>query len=192
MTGIREISIALFGVWRLAAFDRTGVHFFDNTPNAFWESFNAAWLALPAYALLVLLSFSQHPVDAGPLRVLSVELISYVIGWVMFPLVMVAFTDTVKSDQNYFRFIAAWNWAIVLQAYFFLGVSAVAASGSVPDTLGGLGSLVTTLAIFTYQGFIAKTTLNVTTPVAILIVVIDLMIAIGLSLISRSLYLAVA
>jgi hypothetical protein len=105
---------------------------------------------------------------------------------------MVAFTDTVKSDRHYFRFITAWNWAIVLQAYFFLGVSAFSASGTVPDGLGGLISLVATLAIFTYQGFIAKTTLDVTTPVAIMIVVIDLMIAIGLSLVSRSLYLAVA
>ena len=192
MASIREVSIALYGVWRLATLDRSAIQFFENTPNAFWKSFNAAWLAFPAYALLVLLSFAQHPVDAGPFRVLSVELISYVIGWVLFPLVMVAFTDTVKSDRHYFRFITAWNWAIVLQAYFFLGVSAFSASGTVPDGLGGLISLVATLAIFTYQGFIAKTALDVTTPVAIMIVVIDLMIAIGLSLVSRSLYLAVA
>ena len=110
MASIREVSIALYGVWRLATLDRSAIQFFENTPNAFWKSFNAAWLAFPAYALLVLLSFAQHPVDAGPFRVLSVELISYVIGWVLFPLVMVAFTDTVKSDRHYFRFITAWNW----------------------------------------------------------------------------------
>ena len=192
MVNTREISIALYGAWRFATLDRAAIQFFDNTEQAFWKSFNAAWLALPAYALLVLLSFAQHPVDAGPFRILSVEAIAYVIGWVLFPLVMVAFTDTTKCAEHYFRFVAAWNWSIVLQAYFFLGVSAFAASGTVPDSLGGLISLVATLAIFFYQGFIAKTMLDVTIPAAFLVVVIDLTIAIGLSLVSRSLYLAVA
>jgi hypothetical protein len=191
MVTIREISVVIYGTWRFATLDRTAVQFFDNTRDAFWKSFNAAWLALPAYALLVLLSFTQHPVDAGAFRILSVEVISYAIGWVLFPLIMVTFTDTMKCDRNYFRFINAWNWSIVLQAYFFLGISAFSASGTVPDSLGGLVSLVATLAIFFYQGFIAKTTLDVTTPVAFLVVVIDLTIAIALSLVSRSLYLSV-
>ena len=56
MVTIREISIAIYGTWRFATLDRAAVQFFDNTPDAFWKSFNAAWLALPAYALLVLLS----------------------------------------------------------------------------------------------------------------------------------------
>lgn len=192
MVNPRELSVALYGAWRFATLDRAAIQFFDNTPDAFWKSFNAVWLALPAYALLVLLSFAQHPVDAGPFRILSVEIISYAIGWVAFPLIMVAFTDTVKCDRNYFRFIAAWNWSIVLQAYFFLGISAFSASGTVPESLGGLISLVATFAIFFYQGFVAKTTLDITMPAAFLVVVVDLAIAIGLSLISRSLYLSVA
>ena len=185
------MSKALWGAWRFATLDRAAIQFFDNTPDAFWKSFHAAWLAMPAYALLVLLGFTQHPVDTGAFRFLSVELISYVIGWVLFPLIMVAFTDTAKCARNYFRFITAWNWSIVLQAYLFLGVSVFSASGTVPDNLGGLVSLVATLAIFFYQGFIAKTTLDVTVGVAFLAVVIDLAIAIGLSLVSRSLYLNV-
>lgn len=192
MASIRDISIALYGAWRLASLDRAGAHFFENSPAAFWKSFNAAWLALPGYTLLVLLGFTQHPVEAGAFHILSVELITYVIGWVAFPLVMVAFTDTVKADRNYFRFVAAWNWAIVLQAYLFLGVSAFTASGTVPESLGALISLVATFAIFFYQGFIARTMLDVTVPVAVLVVVIDFLIAVGLSLVSRSMYLSVA
>jgi hypothetical protein len=188
MIGPRELSIALYGAWRFATLDRSAIQFFDNTPEAFWRSFNAALLTLPAYALLVMLSFTQHPVEAGGLRILFVESISYVIGWALFPLVMIAFTDTTKSAQNYFRFIAAWNWSIVLQAFLFLGVSAFAASGTVADNLGGMISLVATMAIFFYQGFIAKTTLDVTIPVAAMVVVIDLAIAIALSLVSQSLY----
>lgn len=190
MIGTRELSIALYGAWRFATLDRAAVQFFDNTPEAFWRSFNAAAIALPAYALLVMLSFAQHPVEAGALRILLVESISYVIGWVLFPLVMIAFTDTTKTAAQYYRFIAAWNWSIVLQAFLFLGVSAFAASGTVPDNLGGMISLMATLGIFVYQGFIAKTTLDLPVPAAVLVVFIDLAIAIGLSLVSRSFYAA--
>lgn len=188
MVSIRELTIALYGAWRFATLDRSAVQFFDNTPQAFWRSFNAALIALPAYTLLVLLSFAEHPVPAGPLRVIFTEAIAYVIGWVLFPLVMVAFTDTTKSAANYFRFIAAWNWSIVLQAFLFLGVSAFVASGSVPENLGALISLAATLAIFFYQGFIARTTLDIPVPAAAMVVIIDLGIAIALSLISRSMY----
>jgi hypothetical protein len=189
MVSTRELSIALYGAWRFANLDRAAIQYFDNTPEAFWRSFNAALIALPAYALLVMLSFAEHPVEAGPLRILCVEAIAYVIGWVLFPLVMIAFTDTTKSAANYFRFIAAWNWSIVLQAFLFLGVSAFAASDTVPENLGALISLVATFAIFFYQGFIARTTLDIPVPAAVLVVVIDLGIAIVLSLVSRSLYL---
>ena len=190
MVSTRELSIALYGAWRFATLDRAAIQYFDNTPEAFWRSFNAALIALPAYALLVMLSFAEHPVEAGPLRILFVEAIAYVIGWVLFPLVMIAFTDTTKSAANYYRFIAAWNWSIVLQAFLFLGVSAFAASGTVPVNLGALISLVATFAIFFYQGFIARTMLDIPVPAAVLVVVIDLGIAIVLSLVSRSLYLS--
>jgi hypothetical protein len=190
MVSLRELSIAMFGAWRFATLDRTAVQFFDNTPDAFWRSFNAALFALPAYGLLVLLSFSEHPVTAGPLRILFTETIAYVVGWVLFPLVMVSFTDALKRGDRYFRFIAAWNWSIVLQAFLFLGVSAFVASNTVPDGLGALISLAAMLAIFLYQGFIAHTTLDIPVPAAAVVVVIDLGIAIGLSLISRSFYLS--
>lgn len=188
MISIREFTVALYGTWRFAMLDRSAIQFFDNTPDAFWRSFNAALVALPAYALLVMLSFAQHPVEAGGMRILGVESISYVIGWVMFPLVMVAFTDTLKCSDKYFRFIAAWNWSVVLQSFLFLGVTAFSASGAIPDNLGGLISLVATLAIIFYQGFIARTTLDVPVPAAAMVVVIDLSISVGLSLVSRSLY----
>lgn len=190
MVSIRELSTAMFGAWRFATLDRSAIQFFDNTPEAFWRSFNAALIALPAYSLLVLLSFAEHPVDANPIRILFTELIAYIIGWVFFPLVMVAFTDAAKCADNYFRFIAAWNWSIVLQAFLFLAVSAFVASGSVPDGLGAMISLTAMLAIFLYQGFIAHATLNIPAPTAAVVVVIDLGIAIGLSFISRSFYLS--
>ena len=88
MIGARETGNAIFGAWQLAKFDVNGLQYFENTPAAFWRSFSAAVIVLPAYAILVLLRLADHPVAAGPFTVLVVQSIAYVIGWVAFPLVM--------------------------------------------------------------------------------------------------------
>ncbi len=188
MVTVREISIAIYGAWRFAVLDRTAAHFFENSPAAFWKSFNAALFAAPGYILLVLLSLIDRPVEAGELRIACVETIAYVIGWILFPLIMLSFTETVGRGRLYFRFIGAWNWSIVLQVYFFLGITALASSDALPASLGALLSLAATLAALAYQGFIAHATLGIGLPVATAIVLVDLGIGVGLSLLTRSFY----
>jgi len=188
MVNSRELSIALYGAWRLASLDRSGAQFFDNTEDSFWKSFNAAIVAAPAYILLVLIGFADRPVAAGEFRIIAVESITYVIGWVLFPLVMLSFTETVGCRQFYLRFIAAWNWAAVLQVFLFLAVTAFAASGALPGSLGTLVGLATTFAIFFYQGFIAHVMLDVRPGIAVLVVVIDIVLSLLLNWVSDWFY----
>lgn len=188
MVSARELALAMYGVMRFIQLDRGAVQFFDNTPEAFWRSFNAAIVAAPAYALLLLLNFADNPVGASEARIVFVETITYTIGWVIFPLVMVSFTDSVGCSKYYYRFIAAWNWSIVLQVFVFLAVTAFGASGALPASLAGFVSLIATVAIFFYQGFIAHVTLEVRAGPAALIVLIDLVLGIGLSVLSRWFY----
>ena len=188
MINTREFSVAIYGACRFAAMDRGAIQYFDNTDEAFWKSFNAAIFALPGWVLLTLLFLIENPVEASEFRILSVELIAYVIGWVLFPLVMVSFTEVANCGNQYFRFVAAWNWSAVLQVYFILAVTAFAASGSVGDDGAGLMLGLATLAVLLYQGFIACATLNVAAPVAALVVIIDLMLGFVIRIVERALY----
>lgn len=188
MVNVRELSTAIYGAWRFAMLDRSAVQYFDNSEYAFWKSFNAAAIAAPAYILLVLLSLVDQPVTASDTRIVVVETISYVIGWVLFPLVMIAFTDAVGSGRYYLRFIAAWNWAIVIQVFLILAVTAFSASGSIPHSAAAPLSLMSLIAIMFYQGFIARVTLDIQVPQAVLIVVIDLGLGIGLNIVNRGMY----
>ena len=188
MVSFREFSLAMYGCWRLARLDRSGAQLFENTPEAFWRSFNAAAIAAPAYALLLLLNFADHPVAAGEARVVCVESITYVIGWVLFPLVMISFTESAGCGPKYYRLIAAWNWSIVLQVVLFLAVKAFGASGALPGILPDVVALVATFAILFYQGFIAHVTLDIRLGPAALIVFIDLILGIGLQMTSHWFY----
>ena len=186
----REVALSISGAFQFARFDRAAVQYFENTSDAFWKSFYAAAMALPAYALLVLLNCAEKPVAASGLRILVVETSSFVIAWVIFPLIMIALTDTLNRFDRYYRFMTAWNWAIVLQVFLFLAVSALVASGTVPGQLAGFVSLIAVIAILVYQGFIAVAALEIRTPVAFMIVAIDLLIALSLNVITQSFYAA--
>lgn len=188
MVSVREFSAAVYGAWRFATLDRSAAQFFDNTPDAFWKSFNAAVFVAPGYVLLSLIGFIERPVEASEIRVLCVETISYVISWVLFPLVMVSYTEAAGRRQHYFRFIGAWNWSAVLQVYFILGVTAFISSGAVPTEAGTLIAVVASLMTLAYQGFIAHAVLGVAWPVAALVVGIDLFLGIALELITHSFY----
>ena len=184
----REVALSIYGACQFAKFDRAAVQYFENTPEAFWRSFYAAAIALPAYGLLVLLNFAENPVNASGLRILVVEFSAYVIGWTLFPLIMIRLTDTLNRFDRYFAFMAAWNWAIVLQIFLFLAITALIASGVIPPQVSGFVSLIALIAILIYQGFIALAALNISVPAAVVILAIDLLVALVLNLITRSFY----
>ena len=176
---MRRIALSMAGAWSLAMLDRSAAEVFENTEDAFWKSFSAAIVAAPTYVVLALLNTPEGTTG----RVVAIETISYVIGWVIFPLVMVTYTEAAGCADRYFRFIAAWNWGIVIQLLLFLLVNI--ASDYLPAGAMGFAGLLATLAVFFYQGFIAHVTLEVRAGRAAVIVLIDIALGLCLHLIGR-------
>ncbi|MEE2997111.1 MAG: hypothetical protein VX700_08195 [Pseudomonadota bacterium] len=180
--------MSIYGAYQFAKFRREAAEYFENSPEAFWQSFYSALITLPVYTLLVFINFADRPVNAPGLRILIVESSAYVIGWVIFPLVMISLTDSLNRFDRYFRFIAAWNWAILIQVSLFLAVSALITSGIVPAQVAGFASLVAVIMIFVYQGFIATALLDIRPAAAFLVVAVDFLLALGLKFITQSFY----
>ena len=172
----------------MARLDKSASQYFENTRDAFWRSFQAALVALPAYVALQLLSPVENPTETETVRILLVETSSYVIGWFLFPLIMTGVLDAIGRSDRYFRFIVAWNWAIVLQVFGYLIVVMVATSGILPASISTFIGFGVILAFFFYQGFIACLILELRVPTACMIVLIDFVIALILNQVSRSLY----
>ncbi len=177
MISARETSIGIFGAWQLAKYDAQGLRFFDNTVTAFWRSFYAAVIVLPAYVILILLVIGELPVAVGGFAVLVIESIAYVIGWTAFPLAMYYLARTIDRDRFYCRYIAAYNWSAVLRIALFLIVAATAASGILPQAPAALINFAAYIAILAYQWFIARVGLEVSAPGACGIVLLDIVIS---------------
>jgi hypothetical protein len=183
MIFLREIAAGLYGAYRLAHLDTGGMAWFDKTLSGFWKSFFAALLAAPLYALFTALNLpddtAKEPLEtAGRARVFLIEALTYVIGWVLFPLVMIRITDLLQRQQEYLRFIVAYNWAGVLQIAIFLPVAALTVSGLLPLAGGNFLSTIVLFAILYYQWFITRTALRVGVAAAVAIVCLDMALSI--------------
>lgn len=105
-------------------------------------SFLAALICLPIF--LVLRSFAGPASLDGldPVRALAADLIAYVCSWAGFALASLPVAEAMGRGALWPRFIAAWNWANLVQ-YLVLAVLTLPALMGLPgllvDTLGLLG-----------------------------------------------------
>jgi len=179
-----EAAYALYGAARLARYDPAGLGFFGNTAADALRSFQAALVALPIYALLLTIELSRAPVAAPLLKVVLVEGVAYVAGWAALPLVIYQIADSIGRRDRVHRFIAAYNWSVVLQAGALLVAAAIFSLDLLPADVARVLWLAVIVAVLAYQWFVAKVGLELSAAGAAGIVAIDLLISLTLNAIT--------
>jgi hypothetical protein len=174
----REAVYSIFGVYRLALLDKSGLSYLDRSPEGALRSFYAALIVLPAYALLVILRLWDILPEVSLFRFIAVEGLAYVISWTAFPLVMFYISGLLDRSGRYFEFLSAYNWSSVIQMGLYLPVVAIADSGLVPEGLGEGLVLIVTMLVLLYQWFIARTTLDINGGSAAGVVLLDMILAV--------------
>ena len=109
MISSQEVSRGIYGAWLLARFDAKGIFLFENTVEAFWRSFWAAGVALPAYGILLVLRNAGTDIGVGAITAFLIHSIAYVMGWIAFPFAMLYVSRMFDREQWYCRYIAAYN-----------------------------------------------------------------------------------
>ena len=134
MVSLREVSLGLYGAWRLARLDRAAMALVRPQRD------RRLALVLGGGAVLSRL----HPAAAaaarpgaastarGSCRILLVETIGYVIGWAAYPLAALPFCRWVASEERALGFVIAYNWSQVLQTALLLPVAALGAAQVAP------------------------------------------------------------
>lgn len=171
------ILAALTGAYRLARFDRTGLEFFDRTPEGALNSFYAAVVVLPAYALLLAIRLWGQVDDTPLLQVLTVESIAYVVSWTAFPLAMHRVVTLMGKAERYPGALTAYNWSAVIQMSVYLPVVVLSASGLLPAFLSEGLVFGVMMAMLTYQWFVLRTALDLSGLAAAGLVMLDLFLS---------------
>ncbi|MBP2302359.1 hypothetical protein [Azospirillum picis] len=172
---------ALTGAYRLARFDRTGMEYFDRTPDGALNSFYAALVVLPAYALLLVIRLWDQVDDTPLLQLLTVESIAYVVSWTAFPLALFRISTLMGREALYPGALAAYNWSAVLQMAIYLPTIVLSATGLLPPMLSEGLAFGVMMAMLTYQWFVLRTALSVSSLAAAALVLLDLFLSATIS-----------
>jgi len=178
MISAREVISALYGAYRLARLDRGGADYFDKSLEGFWRSFFAAVLVLPLFVILIALRFGEPGLTQNTFRYFSIEMTSYAMSWVAFPLAMLPVARFFDRDQNFLGFIVAYNWASVLQSVLYLPIAMLLVTQMIPEGFAGLLSFAAIGFIMVYIWFVTRVTLDVSAGVAIAVVGLDFMLSV--------------
>jgi len=184
---LNEILRALYGAYRLARFDAGGMTHFDATPGGFWKSFFAAVVVAPLYLLLLAVRIENGSPDVDPARFMAVESIAYVIGWVIYPLVMATVARLIDRERHYVRYIVAYNWASVWQNVVYLPVAILSVAGLLTGGAGGLLALGALAVVLVYAWFVARTALDIPGLFAVPLVGLDITLGLMLNGFAESL-----
>ena len=182
MVSAGEAVRSLYGAYRLARFDADGLKYFNPTLSGFWRSFFAAVLVAPLFMVIAALRYAEITADeavtTGPVYYLIVEMLTYVIGWLAFPVVMLNLAPMLDRKAHYCRYFTAYNWAAVWQHAVYLPVGILSLAGILPAELAAFLSMVVVMWTLTYAGFIATHALDVPPLTAAGLVLVDFFIGV--------------
>jgi hypothetical protein len=176
MPSFREIVYGIYGAWRMARLDPGAMSYFERTPEAFWKSFFAAVIVAPGFAILIIDQMSQIEFEAGAARIIVVELIAYLLAWIVFPALVHQICEAIGKREAYIGYIVAFNWGKVIQMAVFLPSIGLIALGGVPGEGGWLLRWVVSILILFYEWFITRTALAVTALGAVGFVALDFVV----------------
>ena len=178
----REIVYGLYGAWRLAHLDKSGLAYFDDSDEGFWKSFFAAALIAPAYAIEVFSGPLGLGATDSPLRLFLVHLLAYSLTWTVFPVVLYPICKEIGREAAYVRFVVAYNWARVVQLLVKVPALAIVGLGVLPDGAALLLQFTVHMLVLAYQWFVARTALDVGGWPAAGVVALDLVILLVLGM----------
>jgi hypothetical protein len=187
-----EVRLALAGTWRLARGDRGGLSCFDRSVEGFWRSFRAAVISYPLYLVLLAMRVSVAEWQrSGGWRIVTVETIGYVIGWVAFPLLMLTVTQRLGRAHRFFDFMVPYNWCQLPQSALFVLVGLAVEGGmlGLPSAEGiGTVAVVATFVYEWYVWYIARVALDTAGLAAVFIALLDFALGVVISQVAVSLY----
>ncbi len=131
----RGVQGALAFLWR----DPAAPTYFDNTTEACLRSFRVMVLVAPLQVILLLVRYSDVTTVADEMEVFVVETLSYIVEWLLFPVVFHEIARRQGWLDRYARYIGALNW--INLPGMILAVVFVPLAHLAPTAIGSLVSI---------------------------------------------------
>lgn len=110
MLNAAEIARGVRGALALLRRDPAASTYFDNTLEACLRSFRVMVLVAPLQAILLLVRYADVTTEADGLEIFLAETLSYVVEWLLFPVIFHEIARRQGWLDRYARYIGALNW----------------------------------------------------------------------------------
>lgn len=175
-----EASAAWEGLKRLLRFDPAFVQWFDRSAAGALRSFGLALPVLPCFLILSFLGMTLRP-EIGVLQVVGAMASAYVLGWVMFPLLLIAIGRGIEREGHAIATIGFYNWfstyyAVIITVFYIFTVIGLL------DTVATPLFYLIRLASLVFEVFALRVLMGVGFGGAILLTVLDFVLGFSLNL----------
>src|ERR1041384_2849426 len=116
--------------------DPTALLCFDNTMEACLRSFRLMAVTAPLYVVYSLIRYANLSVAVDIGELIAIETMSYVINWLLFPVIFYEVARRRGWLQRYPRYIAALNWTNL--PGIVIAIAAIAVRMILPEAAGGI------------------------------------------------------
>ncbi len=177
MVTANETSRAIFGAFCLAKLDARGMEFFDRSVEGARNSFFAAVLILPFYAILQAMRLWPVLPELSLGRVLTVQTLAYTISWTAFPVLMLTIAWAIGRQHRYLEFLVAYNWSNIVQIVVLFPLVLITQLGLWPRELADTVGVAAVAFLIVYEWFVIRTSLETSGVLAVLLTVADLTVS---------------
>ena len=176
MTFLSAVIRPLYGTLFLARFKNIGFRYLGSSIPEFWQSFSAAAIILPFFIVLVIIRFDNLGIPDGFLRYLGLDLCSYTLSWLIFPLLMIKLTQFLDCEKHFIKFLIAYNWSMVPQNILYILIILLGSNNIISNTITTKLVFLLLIWSFAFTWFVIREVLMVTSIKAIAIVIINFLL----------------
>ena len=136
MLSAAEIARGVQGALGLLRRDPAALLSFDNTMEACVRSFRLMAVTAPFYVVYSLIRYANLTVEIDTFELIAIEAVSYVINWLLFPVIFFEVARRRGWLDRYPRYISALNWTNL--PGIVIAILAIAIKMIVPAAVGGI------------------------------------------------------
>ena len=171
MLSAAEITRGVQGALGFLRRDPAALLSFDNTMEACLRSFRLMAVTAPFYAVYSLIRYANLTVTIDTGELIAIETMSYVINWLLYPVIFYEVARRRGWLERYPRYIAALNWTNL--PGIVIAIAAIVIKMMVPNAIGGILEIALQALFFYWFLVITRLTLGTDWAMAVVLLAVN-------------------
>ena len=171
MLSAAEITRGVQGALGFLRRDPAALLSFDNTIEACLRSFRLMAVTAPFYVVYSLIRYANLTVAIDTGELIAIETMSYVINWLLYPVIFYEVARRRGWLGRYPRYIAALNWTNL--PGIVIAIAAIVVKMMVPTAIGGILEIALQALFFYWFLVITRLTLGTDWAMAVVLLAVN-------------------